>query len=673
MKKLRFSFAGSLIFALAVCLRAQNDNSQGDDQDQQTNKIVNVGGTLQPGSVRPPLRRLQSPFGASVPIAAAYKPAQIRHAYGFDQLLSKNITGSGQKIAIVDAYGNQNIQSDLNAFCAAFNLPTTTIKVVGRNTGGRGNGWDLETSLDVEWAHATAPGATIILSVASSTSISALLSAVQAAVGAGANVVSMSWGSSEFSSEQSYDSYFTYNGVTFVASSGDSGPGVEWPAASQYVIGVGGTSLYLDSSGNRTAAEIAWTGSGGGLSAYVGRPGYQNNWQTASKRAVPDVCFVADPNTGLNVNCSTYSGGGWFQVGGTSAGAPQWAAAVALANSVNNKALTSPDATLYSDAQGPLTGGLNAIDPLYFFDVTSGDPRAVPGYDQATGVGSPVANVLVPVLGGNSAPTDFYLNLSPVSATVSANGVATYNVTVSSLGNFSGSVALTVSGQPGDATATFSQNPVLVIPGTSTLTITAGATMGTYPLTITGASGALSHTASATLVVANSSSASWVQSDSTTVGNWIGKYGAGGYDIVQYKKAPSYGTVTPAGYTVYTWATSTTDSRGLQTPDGKSRFASCYYSFTSFTVDVNLTDNNAHQVALYCVDWDGVKNNYYRDQTIQIFDRNYGTLLDTQRINSFTGGVYLVWNVKGPVTIKLTYNGNTQKGNAVLSGIFLGP
>ena len=271
---------------------------------------VPIGGPHRPGHARPPIYVNVTPATST-----SYSPAQIRHAYGFDQL---SANGANQKIAIVDAYGNASIQSDLNTFCSQFGLAATTVQVLGKNPG-TDTGWALETALDVEWAHAIAPGATIILSVARSSSLSDLLGAVDAAVNAGATVVSMSWGAAEFSGESGYDVHFNRSGVSFTASSGDNGAGVEWPAASPYVLAVGGTTLTLDSSNNRLS-ETAWSGSGGGVSSYYARPSFQNGWQTSSGRGSPDVSYVADPNTGMQVYDSV--NGGWFIVGGTSAGAP---------------------------------------------------------------------------------------------------------------------------------------------------------------------------------------------------------------------------------------------------------------------------------------------------------------------------------------------------------------
>ncbi len=326
------------------------------------------------------------------PSPSGYTPAQMRHAYGFDQLAGN---GAGQIIAIVDAYGSPTIQNDLNVFCSTFGLPTVTVEVYYPQGKVRqiNSGWALETSLDVEWAHAIAPGARIALVVAKSASLSNLLGAVNYAVGLGAKQVSMSWGASEFSSETSYDSYFNHAGVTFLASSGDSGAGVIWPAASPNVTAVGGTSLVLNSTGT-VSSETAWSGSGGGISAYEALPSYQNGWLAAAGRGVPDVSYDADPNTGVPVYISDYNNtAGWFTVGGTSAGSPQWAALFALTNASRSSSVSSSNPALYATATANY-----AAD---FRDITVGNNGAYSasvGYDLVTGLGSPLANQLVPSL-----------------------------------------------------------------------------------------------------------------------------------------------------------------------------------------------------------------------------------------------------------------------------------
>jgi subtilase family serine protease len=301
--------------------------------------------------------------------------------------------GAGQTIAIVDAYGSPTAQNDLNVFSTKFGLPQTTIKMVTVGKGPRRSdaGWALETSLDLQWAHAIAPNATIMLAVANSASITDLVAAIDAAVSKGATVVSMSWGGSEFSTVANYEFHFQKTGVTFLASSGDNGSGASWPATSPSVVSVGGTTLKLDATGNLTAPETGWSGSGGGFSAYFVRPAWQTGWQTNSKRAFPDVALVADPNTGVAVYDSTSYNGqkGWFQVGGTSASAPMWGAIIALANEQNilagRPALSGADAKLY--------GLAGKTYSLYYFDVTSGNNggfNATGSYDEVTGLGTPV-------------------------------------------------------------------------------------------------------------------------------------------------------------------------------------------------------------------------------------------------------------------------------------------
>jgi len=357
----------------------------------------------------------------------SYTPSQIRQAYGLDNVTSD---GSGQVIAIVDAYDDPTIANDLQAFITQFGLgsmnglsPQTACTVAAGPhpcfqkmfaqgaTPQTNSGWALEIALDVEWAHAIAPRADILLVEASSSSLSDLLGAVDVAVGNGAKAVSMSWGGSEFLTESLYDDHFSNpTGVTFTAASGDSGSGVLWPAASPYVVGVGGTTLRLDSNNNVTS-ETAWSGSGGGISVAETEPVYQINFLVmgGGGRGVPDVSYVADPSTGVEVYDSTpYNGEiGWFQVGGTSVGTPQWAAIVALANQTRpagsqplyTTQISSPfyyaaNAIVYTSNYRDITVGSNGRRPCRICSATI-------GYDFVTGLGSPLSNNLVPFLSGH--------------------------------------------------------------------------------------------------------------------------------------------------------------------------------------------------------------------------------------------------------------------------------
>ncbi|MGA2498143.1 MAG: S53 family peptidase [Tepidisphaeraceae bacterium] len=333
-------------------------------------------------------------------------PAQVANAYGYNQVSfsvsgqTVKADGSGQTIAIVDAYDDPTIVNDLKVFDKAFSLSDNNAagqfvltKYMMNSRVKADAGWAQEISLDVEWAHALAPKASILLVEAASSSVGDLMSAVDyARKQTGVVAVSMSWGQSEFRGETSYDSYFTTpsghiggsgiaGGVAFVTASGDSGAGAEWPAVSPNVIGVGGTTLKTDSAGDYLG-ETAWNLSGGGYSIYE-----------PTQVSSPDVAFNANPNTGFSVYDSTKASGvvGWQTVGGTSDGAPAWAALLALAD------------------QARAAGGLGSLDSrtalqgIYaapatnFHDIVSGNNgyySAGPGYDLVTGRGSPVANLL---------------------------------------------------------------------------------------------------------------------------------------------------------------------------------------------------------------------------------------------------------------------------------------
>jgi hypothetical protein len=337
---------------------------------------------------------------------SGYSPAQIRHAYGFDQLTKD---GTGVKIAIVDAYDDPNIPSDLNTFSLQFGLPTTSSFTFTQAyaQGSRpvtNAGWAQEISLDVEWAHAIAPKASILLVETASNSFDDLFGGVDYAVAHGASVVSMSWGGSEFSGESSYDTHFTASGVSFFAAAGDSGGQQIYPAVSPYVVAVGGTTLSLDGSGN-VISETAWSGGGGGPSNFEPKPGYQVAYGTpGSTRDTPDVSYDANPSTGVAVYDSVpyQFQSGWLVFGGTSVGAPNWAAAIALADQGRATPVSSNNlasSALYNAATtNGSPGGANYA--ANYRDITSGSNGypATPGYDLATGLGSPLANNLAPYL-----------------------------------------------------------------------------------------------------------------------------------------------------------------------------------------------------------------------------------------------------------------------------------
>nr|WP_145797641.1 putative Ig domain-containing protein [Kitasatospora atroaurantiaca] len=322
---------------------------------------------------------------------SGYGPSDLASAY---KLSASG--GSGATVAIIDANDDPNAESDLAAYRSQYGLPACTtangcFKKVDQRGGtsypSADSGWAGEISLDVDMVSAVCPNCHILLVEADSATMENLGTAVNTAVSLGAKYVSNSYGGGESSSDTGYDtSYFNHPGVAITVSSGDSGYGVEYPAASKYVTAVGGTTLSRNSS-TRGWTESVWgsssggNGAGSGCSAYDAKPTWQKD-TGCSKRTVADVSAVADPATGLAVY-QTYGGSGWAVYGGTSASAPIIAAVYALAGTPASG--SNPASYPYSH-----TGSL--------FDVTSGangscSPaylcQAAAGYDGPTGLGTP--------------------------------------------------------------------------------------------------------------------------------------------------------------------------------------------------------------------------------------------------------------------------------------------
>jgi subtilase family serine protease len=357
------------------------------------------------------------------PTPVGLTPAEVQHAYGFDQIPALagdyNSAGSGQAIAVVMAGHHPYISSDLHVFSQTFGLPDATL--VQLNQKGSANGpwpkvnasWAGEIAMDVEWAHAIAPAAKIVLVEANSANLSDLVAAIDVARKyPGVSAVSMSWGLLQGPGMGSYESHFTtpanHTPVTFVAATLDNGASLPnnlyWPSVSPRVIAVGGTSLTLDANGDY-AGETVWGPSTGGISTWFAQPSYQHGvvTQTSTYRAVPDVSYHADNSSEgfavystVAINRQT----GWFNAYGDSAGAPQWAALVAIAN---QERVANGLSTL--DGPSQVLPGLYALAGLdygtYYHDVTSGGTtkhQAATGYDLVTGLGTPKADALVPAL-----------------------------------------------------------------------------------------------------------------------------------------------------------------------------------------------------------------------------------------------------------------------------------
>ncbi len=332
---------------------------------------------------------------------SGYGPKQFTAAYN----PAGATVSSGTIIAIVDAYNDPTAFSDLQQYSSAFGLKQLSNCPASSGTpaapcfqkvdqrGGTSypvtnGGWALEISLDVQAAHALCPDCNILLVESDSNSFTNLLAAEDRAVSMGAVVVSNSWGGSEFSGETTYDSHFNHAGTAFTVSSGDSGYGTEYPAASRFVTAVGGTSLSLTQNSNGTysyARESAWSGAGSGCSTYETKPSFQHD-SACFRRMIADVSADADPSTGAAVYDTTpYNGSsGWFKVGGTSLASPLVAAMYAIGGVPSGtQANSMPYASVSSlhDVQGGSNGHCNRFSSYFC--------TAVFGYDGPTGLGTP--------------------------------------------------------------------------------------------------------------------------------------------------------------------------------------------------------------------------------------------------------------------------------------------
>jgi subtilase family serine protease len=388
----------------------------------------------------PPVQNDIQPPGELIPLglpssfpSAIYNPSQVRTAYGVNQITGE---GQGETVAIVDAYSQPDIQSDVNEFSSIFGLPlmdgvggdpTLSIMVpTGQSTPPPANtvpgNWGFEISLDVEWVHSIAPFANIDLITCQNSSGFSLYEAEVAGqpyasgVGfakslPGVVVVSNSYGGAEFSQETLVDSQFTTpgNNVAFVFSTGDTGAPASYPSSSPNVVAVGGTSLYTRSFAGKYGSEIGWSlgsdagapnaGSTGGVSKYEATPSFQsNNGVNFGARSTPDVSWLADPNTGVWVIDSLDVPGFVFEEGGTSLAAPMWAGLIALGDQTRGSAGALSSAGVLDAVYGAYNSSSYSTD---FHDETVGFNgfNAGTGYDLVTGIGSPIAPAIDKLLG----------------------------------------------------------------------------------------------------------------------------------------------------------------------------------------------------------------------------------------------------------------------------------
>lgn len=478
-------------------------------------------------------RALTAGSGEAAPMATStavtvYTPAQIRAAYGLPALPASTASltaaqaaqlGAGQTVYIVNAKHNPNTAAELAAFNAKFGLPTCSTRTLAASaslplaaasrtgcelvvaystTAGAltatapayDSGWATEIALDVQWAHATAPLARLVLIEAPDAGVGSLSKAVALANKMGAGVVSMSFGAAEGSWTTSYDSVFSTAGMSYLAATGDDGAAVSWPSVSTKVVAVGGTTLTY--SGSSARSETTWTGTGGGTSAYVALPSYQSGTIGGyARRAVADVAFNADPNSGQYV--ATITPGTttvrWVSAGGTSLATPQWAGLLAVANAMRVAAsktvLGQPHAALYQQ--------IGAVPTQYaaaFKDVASGSNgsctacTAKAGYDTPTGWGTPNASALLTSLSGASVTTSGSTTTTTASSapqltTTSLTGSAgkVFSATIGYSAPGATSLSISIAGAPSGMTFSATSAGIAVswpspVAGSTTLVIT---------------------------------------------------------------------------------------------------------------------------------------------------------------------------------------------------------
>ena len=409
--------------------------------------------------------------GAVAPLATSgtvttFTPAQVRAAYGlpalpatFSSLTAAQAAqlGAGQTIYIVNAMHNPNVAAELAAFNQRFGLPTCATKAVAPSTAlplpaasktacelsvvyntasaamtgtapRYDAGWATEIALDVQWAHATAPLARIVLIESPDASLDGLLGGVKLANAMGPGVVSMSFGATEGNYTASVDAAFAGTGMSYLAATGDSGTQVSWPAVSPKVLAVGGTTLTWTGTGTRS--ETGWSLTGGGMSAYTATPSYQTSavpgMGSPARRMVADVGFNADPNSGQYIAVMTPGSAtvNWTSAGGTSLSTPQWAGLLAVSNAMRLQG----GKTLLGAPHSLLYGQIGAVPGTYasvFADITKGSDgscgtcAAKTGYDQLTGLGTPNVGSLLSVLSGATiAPTPPVVTSATISGKV---------------------------------------------------------------------------------------------------------------------------------------------------------------------------------------------------------------------------------------------------------------
>jgi hypothetical protein len=429
-----------------------------------------VCGQAKPGEARCHAQVMTDAQGvmAATTTPKGYGRIELLSAYNFPP-----DAGWGVTVGIVDFGDDPTAESDLGVYRSQYGLPPCTtangcFRKVNQNGASsplpaKDAAASVEISLDIQTASAVCPHCNILLIEANSASTTDLFAAEDEVVVLGAAVVSNSWGTSEYAQETGDEVHFHHPGVAVFASSGDTGYGAQFPAASRYVTAVGGTSLAQSAGGGWS--ETVWNDTqgapGSGCSSYISKPAWQND-STCKTRMEADVSAVADPATGVAVYDSSASSPGWQQVGGTSLASPLVAAIYALTGH------TQDDPSLawkFPGAFMDITSGSNGTCSVGYYC------NAATGYDGPTGFGTPK---------GDRLAQQFSLSLSPPAMAVAMSGSAQIQVTTALTAGSMDPIQLSISGLPMGITANFS--PPSVAPGgSSTLTLSADGTTANLP------------------------------------------------------------------------------------------------------------------------------------------------------------------------------------------------
>jgi subtilase family serine protease len=508
-----------------------------------------------------------------------YSPSEISQMYNATWLHNAGYNGTGVQIAIVDAYGDPYIQQELQNFSAEFGLPfysgTLNIIPVGPYNPENGiyTGWNVEVALDVEWAHAMAPNATINLYVAADSGNYLLDAVLNATLGSNGrayhvyhnSIISMSWAEPEndWASSTPVDPVYGLNypwldqvfqmdaalGITAFGSSGDWGAydqtygqtspygGAAYPSTDPYVTGVGGTSLYMNTTSgyyqwpyaNATGTygnETAWSwnnyyewGTGGGWSTLFGQPSWQDGPGVLDngQRGNPDVAWDADPQTGVLVSIFTGFSYEYYIIGGTSVGSPCWAGSMALIDQRAGSPLGFINPAIYSILNNPTEYS------KAFHDITVGNNNpdsATAGWDPLTGVGSPnlgeLANYLAPTGQLPVVVTNDFSHVSDFNRTYSYGQVVNLTAVVANNRSISGPVTASFTSSTG---RTIASNIVM------TYNHSTGKWLGSYQIKATDPSGEWS----VTVTAVNASSTgegytSFAVGDGVTITSPVGQF-----------------------------------------------------------------------------------------------------------------------------------------------------